>query len=148
MNEKTFLTVGVFDLLHYGHFELFRRAKELAGDNGRLVVAVQKDDFVLKYKPQTKLFYDWNKRVNMICALRYVDKVVPYEDIDDSIKHIDFDVFIVGEDQNHTGFQRAISWCHEHGKDVVLLPRTQGISSTMLREGYTNFNAFSMLENK
>lgn len=55
---KTVLTVGVFDLLHYGHFELFRRAKELAGKDGKLTVAIQKDEYVTKYKPQTKLFYE------------------------------------------------------------------------------------------
>ena len=129
------LTVGVFDLLHYGHFELFRRCKELAGANGELVVAVQEDDVVLKYKPQAKLVYDWAKRVRMIEALRYVDKVVPYRDIDESIKGIDFDVFAIGGDQCHAGFQRAVNWCEENGRKVVRLSRTFGISSSEIRAG-------------
>lgn len=131
---KTVLTVGVFDLLHYGHFELFRRAKELAGKGGKLTVAVQKDEYVTKYKPQIKLFYDWNTRTNMISALRYVDKVVPYTDIDESIKKIDFDIFAIGGDQIHSGFQKAVEWCKQNGKEVVRLSRTEGISSTMLRK--------------
>ncbi len=131
---KTVLTVGVFDLLHYGHFELFRRAKQLAGKECKLVVAIQKDEYVTKYKPQAKLFYDWNTRARMISALRYVDKVVPYTDIDESIKKIDFDVFVVGGDQIHLGFQKAIEWCKQNGKEVVRLSRTEGISSTMLRK--------------
>ena len=130
---KTVLTVGVFDLLHWGHFELFRRCKELAGDNGRLVVAIQEDDIVTKYKPQTKLVYDWNKRRKMILALRYVDDVVPYRDIDQSIKDIAFDVFAIGGDQLHEGFQRAINWCEANGREVVRMSRTDGISATQLR---------------
>lgn len=131
---KTVLTVGVFDLLHYGHFELFRRAKELAGKDGKLTVAVQEDEYVTKYKPQAKLFYDWDTRAKMISALRYVDKVVPYTDIDESIKKIDFDVFVIGGDQIHSGFQKAVEWCKKNGKKVVKLSRTEGISSTMLRK--------------
>ena len=130
----TVLTVGVFDLLHWGHFELFRRAKELAGEGGKLTVAVQEDAIVTKYKPEAKLVYDWHKRVKMIGALRYVDKVVPYTDIDESIKCIDFDVFAIGGDQTHAGFQRAVKWCAENGKDVVTLPRTEGISTSKLKE--------------
>ena len=131
---KTVLTVGVYDLLHYGHYELFRRAKELAGEGGRLVVAVQEDAVVGKYKPQAHLIYDWATRVKMIRALRYVDEVVPYGDVDESIKHIAFDVFAVGGDQNHAGFQRAMQWCRENGKEVVILPRTAGISTTQLKQ--------------
>ncbi len=130
---STVLTVGVFDLLHYGHFELFRRAKELAGKNGKLIVAIQKDDYVKKYKPEAKLFYDWNIRAKMISALRYVDEVVPYADIDESIKTICFDSFAVGEDQIHSGFQKAIEWCKAKGKNVIRLKRTKGISSSLLR---------------
>ena len=132
---KKVLTVGVYDLLHYGHFELFRRCKELAGEGGKLVVAVQEDAVVTKYKPQAKLVYDWDKRVKMIRALRYVDQVVPYGDVDESIKHIDFTTFVVGPDQCHAGFQRAMQWCRDNGRKVVVLDRTQGISSTQLRTG-------------
>ena len=127
------LTVGVFDLLHFGHFELFRRAKELAGENGRLVVAIQDDDIVTKYKPQAKLVYDWDTRAKMIRALRYVDEVVHYRDIDESIKHIDFDVFAIGGDQIHAGFQRAVRWCEENRREVIRLSRTEGISTTQLK---------------
>ena len=135
INMKKVLTVGVYDLLHWGHFELFRRAKELAGPGGKLVVAVQRDEIVTKYKPQAKLVYDWERRVKMISALRYVDEVVPYGDIDESIKCIDFTVFAIGGDQVHQGFQRAVEWCEQNGKDVVRLTRTDGISSTQLRAG-------------
>ena len=132
---KTVLTVGVFDLLHWGHFELFRRCKELAGgDGGRLVVAVQEDSVVSKYKPQARLVYDWDKRVKMIRALRYVDQVVPYGDVDESIKHIGFSTFVIGSDQCHAGFQRAMQWCSDNGREVVVLERTQGISSSQLRK--------------
>lgn len=132
---KVVLTVGVYDLLHYGHFELFRRCKELAGEGGKLVVAVQDDAVVTKYKPQAKLVYDWDTRVKMIRALRYVDQVVPYGDVDESIKHIDFATFVVGPDQCHAGFQRAMQWCRDNGREVVVLPRTEGISSSQLRAG-------------
>lgn len=132
---KKVLTVGVYDLLHWGHFELFRRCKELAGEGGKLIVAVQEDAVVTKYKPQARLVYDWDTRVKMISALRYVDQVVSYGDVDESIKGIDFTTFVVGPDQCHTGFQRAMQWCRENGREVVVLPRTDGISSSQLRAG-------------
>lgn len=69
----------------------------------------------------------------MISALKYVDKVISYTDIDTSIKNIDFDIFIVGGDQNHSGFERAIEWCKKENKDVVYLSRTDGVSSSMLK---------------
>lgn len=131
---KKVLTVGVYDLLHWGHFELFRRAKELAGPEGKLVVAVQADEWVTKFK-DVKLVYDWDKRVKMISALRYVDEVVSYTSIDETIKSIDFTCFAVGQDQNHAGFQAAMAWCRENGREVVVMSRTQGISSSQIRTG-------------
>lgn len=128
------LTVGVFDMLHYGHFELFRRAKELAGVNGVLIVAVQEDAVITKYKPEARLVYDWAKRVEMIKALRNVDEVISYTDVDKIVKEQRFDIFVVGGDQQHPGFQRAISWCVDNGRKVVRLPRTEGISSTQMRQ--------------
>ena len=135
VNSIKVLTVGVFDLLHFGHFELLRRCKDIAGATGQLIGAIQNDCYVTKYKPEARLVYDWKTRANMIRALRYVDEVVSYDDVDESIKHIDFDVFVVGGDQMHAGFQRAIRWCEDNGKTVVRLTRTEGISSSLLRKG-------------
>ena len=117
-------------MLHIGHILLFQRAKAL-GDH--LTVAVQDGDLILKYKPGTEMVYSTEERVFMVGAVRYVDEVVVYKDVDVDIQGLDFDVFAVGQDQNHAGFQRAMQWCRDHGKEVVILPRTEGISSTMLR---------------
>ena len=118
-------------MLHIGHMLLFKRAKAL-GDY--LTVAVQDGDLILKYKPGTEMVYSTDERVFMVGAVRYVDEVVVYKDVDVDIQNLDFDVFAVGQDQNHAGFQRAMQWCRDHGKEVVVLPRTEGISSTMLRQ--------------
>lgn len=132
---KTILTFGVYDMLHIGHILLFKHAKELfPQEECRLVVAVQDGDYILKYKPGTKMVYSTEERMFMVSSVRWVDKVVEYKDVDVDIKNIDFDVFAKGSDQQHAGFQRAVEWCKANGKDVVIIPRTEGISSTMLRE--------------
>ncbi len=128
---KTILTVGVFDMLHLGHILLFKRAKEL-GD--KLIVAVQASDVILKYKPGTKMVYKTEERIYMVSTIKYVDEVVVYRDVDKDIQNIIFDVFAKGPDQSHEGFQKAIKWCEDNHKEVVVIPRTEGISSTMLRE--------------
>ena len=131
---KTVLTVGVYDLLHWGHFELFRRCKELAGKGGRLIVAIQDDEWVTKFK-DVQLTYSWEQRAKMIRTLRTVDEVVPYTAVDVTIKNLQFDTFVCGPDQNHLGFQRAKEWCVENGREVVVLSRTEGISSSQIRKG-------------
>ena len=133
------LTVGVYDMLHIGHILLFKHIKEIFPDQEcRLIVAVQEGDRILKYKPDTRMVYTTEERMFMVSAIRWVDEVVTYRDVDIDIQHIDFDVFAKGPDQQHAGFQRALEWCEAHGRQVVTVPRTEGISSTMLRE-YSRF---------
>ena len=129
--HKKVLTVGVYDLLHKGHIELFRRAKGL-GDY--LIVAVQDSDLILKYKPQAKVLNSTEDRVYMVQSIKYVDEVIVYGAVDDIVKRVDFDVFVTGPDQNHSGFQNAIKWCEETGKDFIILARTDGVSSSELKE--------------
>lgn len=132
---RRILTFGVYDMLHIGHILLFKHAKDLfCGEECRLIVAVQESDFILKYKPNTKMVYSTEERLFMVSSIRYVDEVVTYCDVDKDIQQIQFDVFAKGPDQCHPGFQRAVEWCKANGKDVVVIPRTEGISSTMLRE--------------
>ncbi len=129
---KRVFTVGVYDVLHIGHVKLFERARAL-GDH--LTVAVQDGDYVQKYKPDAKMVYTTDERVYMVHSVRFVDDVVLYKDVDNIVKEVEFDIFAVGPDQQHTGFQSAMNWCRENGREVVTLPRTEGISSTKLREG-------------
>lgn len=128
---KKVLTVGVYDLLHIGHVNLFRRARQLGSS---LIVAVQRSEEVLKYKPEAKLVYSTEERMYMVKSIRYVDDVIEYDDVDEIVKIADFDVFVTGPDQNHKGFVSAIEWCKACGKETVVLPRTEGISSSWLKE--------------
>lgn len=128
------LTVGVFDLFHYGHLLLLQRAKNLSGSNGKLIVAVQQDDVVNKYKPYSNLIYPFDIRYNIINSLKCVDMVVPYTGVDTLIEQIEFDIFAVGGDQNHQGFKKAIAYCHAHEKKVITISRTSGISTSQLKE--------------
>ena len=129
--HKKVLTVGVYDLIHKGHVELFRRAKGL-GDY--LIVAVQDGDLILKFKPQAKVLNSTEDRMYMVKSIRYVDEVIGYGEVNDIVKDVDFDVFVTGPDQIHTGFQDAIRWCEENGKSHVVLARTDGVSSSELKE--------------
>lgn len=128
---KKVLTVGVYDMIHIGHVNLFKRAQAL-GDT--LIVAVQTSDVVLKYKPNTKLIYSTEERMYMVKSIRFVDDVITYEAVDDIVKTVDFDIFVTGPDQIHLGFQTAIQWCKDHGKEHVILGRTEGICSSWLKE--------------
>ena len=127
---KKVVTFGVYDYFHLGHLRLFERAKAL-GDY--LIVAVQDGDFILKTKPNAKVLYTTDERKELVGALRPVDEVVSYTDVDVTIKTLDFDIFAIGEDQNHAGFQRAIKWCEENGKQVVRMKRTPGICSSEIK---------------
>lgn len=127
---KKVLTVGVYDLLHKGHVELYRRAKGL-GDY--LIVAVQDGDEILKYKPLAKVMNSTEDRLYLVKSIRYVDEVVVYKGVDDIVKEVDFDIFVTGPDQIHSGFQAAIRWCEEHGKEHIVLGRTEGVSSSELK---------------
>ena len=129
------LTVGVYDYFHLGHLRLFKNARKL-GDY--LIVAVQDGNFILKTKPDAKVLYTTEQRKEIVGALRVVDEVVTYTDIDVTIKNIDFDVFAIGEDQNHDGFQRAIKWSNEHGKRVVRMKRTPEICSSGIKRRLSN----------
>ena len=127
---KKVLTVGVFDYFHLGHLNLFERAKSL-GDY--LIVAVQDGDYILKYKPEADVLYSTEDRKRLVGALSVVDEVITYRDVDKTVTEVDFDVFAVGADQQHSGFQRAIEWCESQGRTVVRMPRTEGICSSSIK---------------
>ena len=93
---KKILTFGVFDYFHLGHLRLFKQCKEYAD---YLIVAVQNGEYILKFKPDANVLYSTEERVEILEALRIVDKVLVYDSVDiETLKKIDFDVLALGED--------------------------------------------------
>ena len=137
MNEfkgKKAVTFGVFDLLHYGHFELFRRIRELVGEEGEVIVMLQKDEWVTKFK-DVKLVYSFEMRKKMIETLRTVTKVIPYETVGiDAVKDVDFELLVRGPEHCSERFLKLSDWCMQNGKSYTILPRTDGISTTDLKQ--------------
>lgn len=138
MKNKIYLCVGVFDLLHYGHLKLFKKIKQ-ENPSAFLIVAVQKDEFVQWYKPNVKLFYNYNVRKEMLESIKEVNQVVAYERVQRIVQEVQFDVFCVGEDQNHQGFKEAILHCKQSNKEVLRFKRTEGVSSSEIREYLDKF---------
>ena len=128
------LTFGVFDLLHIGHVLLFKKIKDVFGEDCHLIVAMQEDDYIAKYKPSTKMVYTQSERRFMLESVKYVDEVVTYQNVASDISHFAFDVFVKGPDQSHEGFRLAEQWCLEQGRKVEIIGRTEGISSSEIRE--------------
>ena len=128
---RKIITFGVFDYFHIGHLRLFVQCKEHAD---YLIVAVQNSDYILKYKPNAKIFYSTEQRVEILRALRVVDEVIVYDNlVPETLEKIDFDLLALGEDHVGERFQLLEDWCHDHGKQVVRLRRTQGISSSDIK---------------
>ena len=122
---KTVLTYGTFDLLHYGHLEILRRAS-LLGD--KLIVGVSTDKFN-EIKGKTCVL-PYQKRKELIESLDYVDEVIPENNWDQKVTDIqdnDIDIFVMGDDWEGK-FDELKVFC-----EVIYLPRTKGISSTKLR---------------
>lgn len=133
------VTFGVFDMFHFGHLRLFLNIKKQLGNDCFLTVCVQSSENILKYKPESKIYYNTEERVEMIKNLKCVDEVLIYDDVDKDIQEVNFDIWAKGPDQIHQGFQRAIKWCEENNKKVYVLPRTEGISSTYLKNIVEDF---------
>lgn len=129
---KKILTFGVFDYFHLGHLRLFKQCKEY-GDY--LIVAVQDSDEILKYKPDAKILYSTEERVEILENIKIIDKVIVYKGLSvETLEGIDFDILALGEDHRGGRFDIAEHWCEEHGKKVVRLKRTQGICSSDIKK--------------
>lgn len=124
---KRVITYGTFDLLHYGHINLLRRAKAL-GDY--LIVALSTDEFNWNEKHK-KCFFPYEQRKALLEAIRYVDLVIPEENWEQKVTDADeyhVDIFVIGDDW--TG---KFDFLKEKGVEVVYLSRTPEISSTQIK---------------
>ncbi|HBD95961.1 MAG: glycerol-3-phosphate cytidylyltransferase [Spirochaetes bacterium GWF1_31_7] len=122
---KRVITYGTYDILHYGHINLLRRAKEL-GDY--LLVALSSDEFN-KGKHKTSLL-NYENRKAVVESIRYVDMVIPEENWEqkiEDIKKYNIDIFVMGDDWEGK-FDFLKEYC-----EVIYLPRTPDISTTQIK---------------
>ncbi len=123
---KRVITYGTFDLLHYGHINILRRAKAL-GDY--LIVGLSTDEFNSE-KKNKKTYFNYEQRKTLLESLRYVDLVIPETDwaqkIED-VKLYKIDTFVIGDDWKGK-FDFLKDYC-----EVVYLPRTPEISTTQIK---------------
>ena len=124
---KRVITYGTFDLLHYGHINLLRRAKAL-GDY--LIVVLSTDEFNWNEKHK-KCYFSYEIRKQLLEAIRYVDLVIPEENWDQKITDVQeyhVDTFVMGDDWKGK-FDFLKPYC-----EVVYLPRTPEISTTQIKK--------------
>lgn len=129
---KRVITYGTFDLLHFGHINLLRRAKEL-GDY--LVVVLSTDEFNWNQK-QKKSYFTYEQRKVILEAIRYVDLVVPEENWDQKrtdMHKYNIDTFVMGND-----WEGKFDFLKEEGVEVVYLSRTPDISSSQIKQDLNN----------
>ena len=124
--SKTILTYGTYDMFHIGHLKLLKRLKSL-GD--KLIVAVSTDEFnEIKGK---KTIIPYEQRAEIVEAIKYVDMVIPenhWEQKVTDIQKYNVDIFSMGHDWEGK-FDELKEYC-----EVLYLPRTEGISTTVLKE--------------
>lgn len=124
---KRVITYGTFDLLHYGHINLLKRAKEM-GDY--LIVALSTDEFNIN-KKNKNTFFSFEERKKLLEAIRYVDLVIPeysWEQKKEDVDKYQCDVFVIGDDWKGK-FDFLSDKC-----EVIYLERTPEISTTKIKE--------------
>ncbi|MCT8391719.1 glycerol-3-phosphate cytidylyltransferase [Leuconostoc mesenteroides] len=126
---KRIITYGTFDMLHYGHINLLKRAREM-GDY--LVVALSTDEFNWNSK-QKKTYFSFEKRKQLLEAIRYVDLVIPEESWEQKVTDValyNIDTLVMGDDW--TGKFDFIA--SQTDTEVVYLKRTPEISTTQIKK--------------
>jgi len=129
--KATVYTGGTFDLLHRGHINIFKKAKEIGN---YLIVAVSTNKLIRTYKSYDPIL-NYRERAAIVEAVRYVDKVVKQTmlfDVDQFNK-LGADIFIVGDDwANRNDIPDGLRWLKEHDK-VLFVPYTKKLSTTYIK---------------
>ena len=132
-------TGGTFDLFHSGHVNLLKRCREVAGDNGKVVVSLNTDEFIWQFKNKRPICSE-QERADVLLACRYVDEVVMNVGGQDStiaIELVQPNYIVVGSDWAKRDYYSQMSftqeWLDERGIGLVYVPYTQSISSSAIR---------------
>ena len=126
-------TNGCFDILHRGHFEMFKYAKSLGGE---LIVGIDSDDKVRKDKGPNRPFNSVEDRKFALECIRYIDEVVVFDsrqDLEDKIKQLSPDVMIVGSDWKE---KEVVG--QKYAEEINFFDRIPKYSTTNIIKEYKN----------
>ena len=132
-------TTGVFDMFHIGHLNILQNAKEQCE---YLIVGVSTDEVVESYKKKTPII-PFKERIAIVSALKCVDQAVPQTSMNkmEAWENLHFDVLFHGSDWKGSDmYNKMIEEFRSVGVDVVFLPHTEGVSSTLLSEVLMKLN--------
>lgn len=133
-------TGGTFDLFHWGHVELLRRLKDLAGKDGQVIVSLNTDEFIEEYKGK-KPVMSYEERYSVLDACRYVDEVVKNiggKDSKQSVLSSDIDIVAIGMDWLERDYMKQMSftrdWLEDNDISLIYVPYTRGVSTTDIKK--------------
>lgn len=132
-------TGGTFDLPHVGHVDLLNWCRKLAGPKGKVIVSLNRDDFVKKYKGEAPMM-KYKERYRVLNSMEIVDKVIPNTGGKDSrpaILEVQPDIVAIGSDWLRKDYMKQMhftpKWLEDHGIALIYIPRQLDISSSGLK---------------
>jgi glycerol-3-phosphate cytidylyltransferase len=134
-------TGGTFDLFHVGHLNLLKRCYEIAGPKGQVIVSLNTDEFIEKYKGKKPLM-SYEDRKAILESCRYVDCVMENYGAEDSKESIVLaqliDIVAIGSDWARKDYYKQMNftqdWLDDQGISLIYIPYTKGISSTFIKQ--------------
>ena len=130
---KVGYTTGVYDMFHIGHLNILKKAKEQCE---YLIVGVSTDELVRLYKHKTPIIC-FEERIAIVESIKYVDRAIPQTTMNkmEAWEKIHFDVMFHGSDWKESAmYKKIVEDLAKVGTDVVFLPHTEGVSSTLLSD--------------
>lgn len=133
---KQVVTIGTFDVPHFGHFNFLRQCAEY----GELNVGLNTDEFIEKYKGSKPLF-TWEERSKMLAQLPYVKQIFPYNGPEDTAEVLNinlFDIIAIGSDWARKDYYKQMDFTQddldEAGISLIYIPYTKEISTTEIKK--------------
>lgn len=133
-------TGGTFDIFHSGHTRFLKACRRLAGDDGKVVVALNTDAFIQAYKGKSPIM-SFDERKEILLGCRFVDSVVPNvagADSKPTIIQVQPDLIVIGDDwakkDYYAQMQFTQAWLDARLIQLVYVPYTEGISTTELKQ--------------
>lgn len=135
------ITLGTMDLFHAGHLILLQRCRKLAGDEGKVIVGLNTDEFIFKYKGKYPIM-NFKERYQMLSLLSEVDYIIPNDQPDGTIKDVVLEteahLIVIGSDWGRKDYLKQIGltweWLEENNVSLMYVPYTYSVSSTMIKE--------------